>query len=58
MFKINYETEALGNRWLLTQYDNPEDAYQIAKNVINATEEILKISVIEQDGSVYAQWVR
>lgn len=58
MFKINYETEALGSRWLVTQYDDPEDAYQIAKNVINATEEILKISVVEQDGSVYAQWVR
>ena len=58
MFKINYESEALGSRWLVTQYPNPEDAYKIAKQVMAATPEILKITVVEQDGSVYAQWVR
>jgi hypothetical protein len=58
MFKINYESEALGSRWLVTKYYDPEDAYKIAKSVINATPEILRISVVEQDGSVYAQWER
>lgn len=58
MFKINYESEALGSRWLVTEYPDPEDAYKIAKHVIERTPEILAISVVEQDGSVYAQWKR
>jgi len=58
MFKIEYESEALGSRWMVTQYWDPEDAYKVAKGIINATPEILKVSVVEQDGSVYAQWVR
>jgi hypothetical protein len=56
MFKINYESEALGSRWMVTEYYDPEDAYKIAKHVIDATPEILKIAVVEQDGSVYAEW--
>jgi len=58
MFKIEYESEALGSRWMATEYYDPEDAYKIAKQVMNATPEILKMTVVEQDGSVYAQWVR
>ena len=58
MFKIEYQSEALGNRWMVTEYYDPEDAYKVAKAVIDATPEILKVSVVEQDGSVYAQWVR
>ncbi len=56
MFKINYESEALGSRWLVTEYYDPEDAYNIAKRVMETTPEILKMTVVEQDGSVYAQW--
>jgi hypothetical protein len=58
MFKINYESEALGSRWLATKYYDPEDAYKIAKRVMETTPEILKMTVVEQDGSVYAQWER
>jgi len=58
MFKINYESEALGSRWLVTEYPDPEDAYTVAKHVMASTPEILKMTVVEQDGSVYAQWVR
>ena len=58
MFKIEYESEALGNRWMTTEYYDPEDAYRVAKAVIDATPEILAVTVVEQDGSVYAQWVR
>jgi hypothetical protein len=58
MFKIEYQTEALGNRWMVAEYRDPEDAYKIAKAVMDATPEILRTTVVEQDGSVYAQWVR
>jgi len=58
MFKIEYETEALGARWMVAEYWDPEDAYRVAKAVMGSTPEILKTTVVEQDGSVYAQWVR
>lgn len=59
MFKIEYETEALGSRWLVTQYDNPDDADRIAKKLVESADgDILRTTVVEQAGYVYSQWER
>ena len=58
MFRIEYETEALGTRWLATQYDAPDDADRIARRLIDSTNEILSTTVVEQAGYVYSQWSR
>jgi hypothetical protein len=59
VFKIEYETEALGSRWLVTQYPDPDDADQIAKKLVAASDgTILRATVVEQAGYVYSEWVR
>lgn len=58
MFKIEYKTEALGHRWLVAEYRDPDDAYRIARRLIDDVPDILETTVVEQDGTVYAQWSR
>lgn len=56
MFKIKYETpEKTG--WLRTEYYSPEDADQIAKQLVaGGRGDIIRTTVIEQAGHVYSQW--
>lgn len=58
MFKIEYQSRDGVIGWLNTEYPNPEDADQIAKQLVDHTGEIVRTTVVEQAGHVYSQWVQ
>lgn len=57
MFKIEYETPDRV-AWLGTEYWRPEDADQIARQLVAGSGgQITRATVIEQAGYVYSEWV-
>ena len=58
MFKIEYQTGDGVIAWLHTEYPDPDDADRIAKHLIDRTGEVTRTTVVEQDGTVYSQWVQ
>ena len=58
MFKIEYQTHDGVIAWLHTEYPDPDDADRIAKHLIDRTGEVTRTTVVEQDGTVYSQWVQ
>jgi hypothetical protein len=58
MFKIEYERADGNNGWLKTAYDDPDDADQIAKRLLQGSGgELVRTTVVEQAGQVYSQHV-
>ena len=58
MFKIEYERADGKSNWLHTQYDDPDDADDIAKRLLyTARGELVRTTVVEQAGYVYSQHV-
>jgi len=58
MFKIEYERADGISNWLKTAYDDPDDADQIAKHLLQgSSNEIVRTTVVEQAGYVYSQHV-
>jgi hypothetical protein len=58
MFKIEYERRTGVSNWLHTEYPHPEDADQIARRLLAGSNgELVRTTVVEQDGSVYSQHV-
>jgi hypothetical protein len=58
MFKIEYQTDGGVIGWLNTQYDDPDDADNIAKRLVaGARGDIVRTTVMEQAGHVYSEWV-
>lgn len=58
MFKVEYQTHDGVISWLRTEYPDPDDADRIAKHLIDRTGEVTRTTVVEQDGTVYSQWVQ
>ena len=58
MFKIEYERANGSTDWLRTTYDNPDDADNTAKRLLQgSSSELVRVTVIEQAGLVYSQHV-
>lgn len=55
MFKIEYESETLGARWMTANYPDPDDAERAALKALDTIKDIFRVTVVEQDGSVYAE---
>ena len=58
MFKVEYQTAGGVISWLNTEYDDPDDADQIARRLVtDSSGDVKRTTVVEQAGQVYSQWV-
>lgn len=54
-YKIQYESETLGPRLMVSEYSDAKDAERAALEALEMIKDIFRVAVVKKDGSVYAE---